>query len=411
MKQARRIHDFVQGSLSDLRPGEPLTFDVYLYFERNRHVMLWRRKGEVPPIRFLARSVERGISRIWIHKDDEQEFRTYLNPPVPEQLPDRSDAVPAPEPEARAEEAVPQAESKTDAEPDGESVTLRFRPRTEPGAYLAAALSAQSIGEDQKKSIVSEAAQELFRETASAETLEEQKVQLKRARQTVEDVLDSSTLRAEAAVSEIWKLANIDADLEHAVNVATYAVIFAMAFGRIDTALLADIAMAGLLHDVGISQIPAGVTSIPWKSMDQKTALLYAEHVDHGLRLLQTFAPSLPQRVRTIISQHHEKFNGSGYPRGLRGFGVDDVAQLLALADLLDAVSSGAWDGVERTLRNTFETLDRVEKSRTFPEHFNPDVYAIVMRWLRSSLPGEESGAIDLAVRVVSKGARGVAGG
>jgi HD-GYP domain-containing protein (c-di-GMP phosphodiesterase class II) len=88
--------------------------------------------------------------------------------------------------------------------------------------------------------------------------------------------------------------------------------------------------------------------------------------------------------VLAILSQHHEKFDGTGYPKGLKGFSVDDISQLLSIADLVDTVGSGHWDGKERTLKETLEEIETMEKSRTFPEHFNPEVYAAVMRWVRS---------------------------
>ncbi len=169
------------------------------------------------------------------------------------------------------------------------------------------------------------------------------------------------------------------------MNVATFAVIFAMAFGRIDTSLIADLALAGLLHDVGVTQVSAKISSKPWKSFTAAELSDYSQHVTASVELIQLYAPSVSERVKTLIGQHHEKFDGSGYPNRLQGFRVDDVAQLVSISDVLDSVASGKWDGTVRSLKSTLEFLEGLEKSRTFPEYFNPDVFGVVATWSRTT--------------------------
>ena len=65
-----------------------------------------------------------------------------------------------------------------------------------------------------------------------------------------------------AQVHDLLKLADADVDLEHAVNVSTFAVIFAMAFGRIDEGLLSDLALALLLVAV-VQNLAAGTAATP----------------------------------------------------------------------------------------------------------------------------------------------------
>jgi putative two-component system response regulator len=111
----------------------------------------------------------------------------------------------------------------------------------------------------------------------------------------------------------------------------------------------------------------------------------YAKHVEATLSILGEYAASIPPRVSQIIYQHHEKFDGTGYPKKLEGFKIDDISQLLAVADLIDSMCCGRWDGTERTLTDSFDTLERIQKSSTFPEHFNPEIFAAVLRWIRSA--------------------------
>jgi HD-GYP domain-containing protein (c-di-GMP phosphodiesterase class II) len=237
--------------------------------------------------------------------------------------------------------------------------------------------------------MVAKTARSAMAEIAAAETPAEQKKANEKAREVVRDVLEGALDKASKEVrslaAEIWALADIDPDLEHSANVSTYAVLFAMAFGRIDQELIADIAIAGLLHDAGISQVTAAVTAVPWKEMQAGQLDRYAHHVNAGNTLVEMYAPEIPARVKAMIGQHHEKFDGTGYPNHLEGFKVNDIAQLLGMADILDSMSSGQWDGQKRPLQETFATLEAIEKKRTFPEYFNPEVFGAVVKWMRNA--------------------------
>jgi HD-GYP domain-containing protein (c-di-GMP phosphodiesterase class II) len=300
---------------------------------------------------FLTKFRSRGVERVWIHKDDLPAFEAYLK--------------------AR-EAAAPPRELKTEA-----------------GKKIVELVADPAISERERTAMVAKTARAAMAEVAAATTPAEQAKANEKAREVVRDVLEGALDKASKEVrslaSEIWKLADIDPDLEHSANVSTYAVLFAMAFGRIDQELIADIAIAGLLHDAGISQVTAAVTSIPWKEMKPEDLNRYSRHVNAGNTLVDLYAPEIPARVKAMIAQHHEKFDGTGYPNHLEGFKVNDIAQLLGMADMLDSMSGGQWDGQKRALQDTFQTLEKLEKKRTFPEHFNPEVFGAVMKWMKNA--------------------------
>jgi HD-GYP domain-containing protein (c-di-GMP phosphodiesterase class II) len=383
---SKEIKDYFEAKLSDLRPGIELPFNVFLFFEMNSHIMLWKRRGDAPNAEFLEKYQGRGLERIWIHSQDAAAFKAYKTPQLAV-APASSDATPtlaeaAPSPDGdelpddiAAEIAKMLAEEAQNPKPSEE-------PRSPEAEKLVEAMNSG----DPKKA--AEQAQALVAEAAAADTPEAQADANAKMRAIVRDVMDELSKEASSLVSEVWKLADIDPELEHAVNVATFAVIFAMAFGRIDKAVIADLALAGLLHDVGMTQVSAHLSSKPWKSFTPSELNSYSHHVNAGLELIVAYAPEVTERVRTLIHQHHEKFDGSGYPQRLQGFKVDDVAQLVSISDVLDSVASGKWDGTIRSLKSTLEFLEGLEKSRTFPEYFNPDVFGIVATWSRTTNAG-----------------------
>lgn len=386
MPRSRDIEDYFEARLLDLKPGETLEFDIHLFFPQNRHIMLWRSKGEMLTDGFLDKYQQRGVDKVWIHREDTEAFYRYMNPAM--FLLQQAEA------EAASGEAQPEAPAPTELAED-----------------IKTALAAPGLNQEERAEQVGNLAQEMLRQAAEPVTQRSQSAKNQQLRQAVKEIidtvmdslLDETRERARAHIQEIWKLADIDPDLEHAVNVSTFAVIFAMAFGRIDAGLLADLAYAGLLHDIGLTQVPSQVASKAWKSFAAAELREYSEHVAAGISLIEELAPDASPRVKLLISQHHEKFDGTGYPRRLDGFKVDDVAQLLAISDTLDSFASGQWDGVRRTLKDTFDMLEKLEKTRTFPEYFNPEVFAAVIRWIRST---EATAARAGALAVVEKQTR-----
>ncbi len=377
MPRSKRIEDYFTIELQKLRPNEASPVPLHLYFPVNQHIITWRAEAELITQDFLANYLKKGISKLWIHNDDREAFERYLNPPKP------------------------------------------LSAAAKIGEKLAEKINDPELPEERKKEEVQNIAQQLLAQAGRPTSLEVQKKVNEQIRETVaeliRDVFDETRAAAKEQFDEIWQLANIDPDFEHGLNVSTFAVIFAMAFGRIERGLLADLAYAGLIHDIGMCQIPAEVTDKTWKAFGPEDLSIYSGHVDAGIAIVNFFAspssaapsdPSaqdpgkiiVPDRVKSIMSQHHEKFDGTGYPRAYKGFQVDDISQLLAIADILDSFASGQWDGERRTLAQTFDLLEGLEKARTFPEYFNPDVFSAVVQWIRSaSANAAKENAVQIA--------------
>ena len=103
-------------------------------------------------------------------------------------------------------------------------------------------MNSTKIPEKVKAEVVAATTQELLSKAGEAKTVEEQKKINREMKKTVQDVLDLTAKKTTDAVAEIWKLARVDASLDHAVNVATYAVIFSMAFKKLNPDELSQLA-------------------------------------------------------------------------------------------------------------------------------------------------------------------------
>ena len=96
--------------------------------------------------------------------------------------------------------------------------------------------------------------------------------------------------------------------------------------------------LAGLLHDIGKMQIPEEVLNKTGQLTDEEFNLI-RQHPQMGNKILKK-VPGLDARIIYATLQHHERFDGSGYPRNLDGDEIDDTAAIIAIADVYDAMTA-----------------------------------------------------------------------
>jgi len=123
----------------------------------------------------------------------------------------------------------------------------------------------------------------------------------------------------------------------HSVNVAVLSGLLGKWLG-FERAAIRNLMLAGALHDIGKSQVsleilnkPGDLTSFEMQDMKQHTVF--------GYQLLKD-GEALPKLLRLWILQHHERLDGSGYPYAYQGSKVSYHAQIIAVADIYDAMTS-----------------------------------------------------------------------
>ncbi|WP_322520954.1 HD domain-containing protein [Guyparkeria halophila] len=153
----------------------------------------------------------------------------------------------------------------------------------------------------------------------------------------------------------------------HVARVAAYARHLATLAG-LPAHHVTSIHQAAPLHDVGKIAIPDRILNKPGRLTDEEFREMQAHtHLGHGI--LKASGRPLLQAAATIAHEHHEHWNGNGYPRGLSGTGISIEGRLVAIADVFDALSfkrayKPAW--ADERIRNLFTT----ERGR----QFDPDL-------------------------------------
>lgn len=158
----------------------------------------------------------------------------------------------------------------------------------------------------------------------------------------------------------------------HVKRVAEYSKVLALAYGMSD--IEADILhMASPMHDIGKIGIPDAVLLKPGK-LDESEFEVMKTHAEIGYQMLKNSNRRILKAASIVAHEHHEKYNGKGYPRGLKGEEIHIHGRITAIADVFDALGSDrvykkAWD-LEKIL-NLFQE----EKG----QHFDPKLVDLFM--------------------------------
>ena len=122
----------------------------------------------------------------------------------------------------------------------------------------------------------------------------------------------------------------------HSERVAGYACRLARAAG-ITGRELTWLRMGALLHDVGMLDVPAEMLTRPGRLTEPERTMIRS-HAEYGDRLLREL--DFPWDIRPMVRSHHERWDGDGYPDGLRGEQIPLIARIVALAEVYDALTS-----------------------------------------------------------------------
>lgn len=191
--------------------------------------------------------------------------------------------------------------------------------------------------------------------------------------ETLEDTMNDTYLSAIYALA-----ATIDAKdhytYGHSENVSKYGVVLAKAAG-LDNDIIDHIKHAGLLHDIGKLGIPEHILTKPTSLTNEEFSLM-KKHVDMSITIIKHI-PNLIQVIPAILC-HHEKYDGSGYPRGLKGDSIPIEGRCLCIVDAFDAMTS---DRSYRKSLTVDEALQEIDRNKGI--QFDPELSEIFIKLVK----------------------------
>ena len=190
-----------------------------------------------------------------------------------------------------------------------------------------------------------------------------------RLRQTMQDLERSYDITLEA-MGDALDLR--DAETEgHSKRVTAYTIALAREMG-LNAEELKIIARGAFLHDIGKIATPDNVLLKPGR-LDSREMEIMREHCERGYEMVRKI-PFL-RDASEIVYSHQESFDGSGYPRGLKGSEIPLGARIFAIADTLDAITS------DRPYRKGTSFAEaRAEIARCSGRQFDPEIVAVFLR-------------------------------
>ena len=157
----------------------------------------------------------------------------------------------------------------------------------------------------------------------------------------------------------------------HSKRVAEYSRVIAKRMGK-NVAEQEMIYRAGLLHDVGKIRIPIDIINKPGKLTDEEYDLIKI-HPIIGYHILKDISEHYD--IAIAAKYHHERYDGKGYPNGLLGENIPELARILAIADSYDAMTSN------RSYRKGLpQSVVRSEIEKGKGTQFDPDVADIMLQ-------------------------------
>ena len=163
-----------------------------------------------------------------------------------------------------------------------------------------------------------------------------------------------------------------DAETEgHSKRVTAFTIAIARAMG-LPAEQIRIIARGAFLHDIGKMAIPDTIIRKPGK-LDPDEVAIMREHCYHGYQMLRKI-PFL-QEACDIVYSHQERFDGTGYPRGLKGDEIPLGARIFSIADTLDAITSNRPYRAAQSLTAAREEIARCQGSQ-----FDPEVVKVFLK-------------------------------
>lgn len=162
-------------------------------------------------------------------------------------------------------------------------------------------------------------------------------VEISQVSNIVEQMIDS-VFRNQDALINMLRIRNKDEyTFMHSVNVSVIMINFCKALDM-PKDVIREFGIGAMLHDVGKARIPTRIIAKQGK-LDEKEYRLIKKHVQYSKIILENTS-NIPASALEIAEQHHERMDGSGYPKGISGDQISKAGRMAAIVDVYDAMTA-----------------------------------------------------------------------
>lgn len=200
---------------------------------------------------------------------------------------------------------------------------------------------------------------------------------LNRAHQVADHIVETAQSSIVAIIGVSRLKTRDETTYLHSLAVSALMVSFGRSLGLADETARA-LSVGGLLHDIGKMAVPVEILSSPRKLNGRELAIVKA-HPVRGHQMLRQFE-ELPPLVLDVCLHHHERYDGAGYPSGLKGERIPFAARLAAICDVYEAMTT------IRPYKRAWSSAQTIELMLQAHGQFDP---ALLRRFVSMILSGE----------------------
>lgn len=326
----QHLDGFIPIQRLDIEAQTKITFDLFVNLPLNQKCILYRRKGGLIESEKLATLSEANVRNFFIHRSDYQEFVKYVA--------------------SRIKVLIGGADS------------------------------------EENKRLMTNAAKSILSSTISEDNPAVTNALMANlndiTQNIIESILETSSIYNKKTFQRFAELAQSGTHFhKHPINVCSLTVLIAVGIGYSNEKILSDVAMAALLHDVGLSKLPQNVilkAHLPEELGTHYRQMLY-DHPRHTLDILRERKVQISGLAELVISQHHEEFNGFGYPKGIRGYNLNEFAQILRVADELELIIQNGFSTAGQLKKTVAELMESLHRNKVIEPGLATRIHRILI--------------------------------
>jgi HD-GYP domain-containing protein (c-di-GMP phosphodiesterase class II) len=265
-----------------------------------------------------------------------------------------------------------------------------YVPESQRNAYLKTITNNEVIDDIKKSEVIKDTALHYLNEIYTNPSDEHSIIEtISKCDQTVESMMTVIEDKSIASVKEL--IANLSFHdfytYDHSINVSMYCIaIYKGIFPNANQKELLHVGMGGLLHDIGKLTIPTSIINKPGQLSDEEFSKIKT-HPDRGYQMMGKIMEKLPAhidwtRVLNVIVQHHENFDGRGYPYGKKGDEIDVMAKVCTIADIFDALTT------KRSYNEVLSQDKAIEILATLDgKKLDPQLFSLFLQHMKTYVP------------------------
>lgn len=217
------------------------------------------------------------------------------------------------------------------------------------------------------------------------------------ANRLIGEIVDTLLAAPELAIQVMAEKPGNEDIYLHSLNVSVLAMTLAREL-KLPAELVKVVGVGSLFHDIGLNEIPAKILNNPGQ-LSKPEREFREQHCQYGLDISRK--AGLPPAVQKIVFQHHEYFDGSGYPQRLKGEAIDPLARLVGLVNIYDNLCNPTNLNQALTPHEALSQMFAQQRTR-----FDPRFLQAFIRFMGVYPPGSvvllSNDAIGLVIRVNS---------